>query len=54
MSRNVCRYWPCDEEPLDEDAPAGVRSSFCSRQCELRFEHIRDDARDARMTEGRR
>lgn len=33
------------------DRPAADGSRYCSTPCELKFEHIREDARDARLAE---
>lgn len=48
---NTCRYPSCDREALGSDAPAGVRGRFCSPKCDVRHEHIKADARDARRAD---
>jgi len=39
-----CRYRSCDE-PRRED------SKFCSDKCEVKWEHIKADARDAKRSD---
>lgn len=48
MSADSCRLPNCENEPLGSDAPAGVRSSFCSAECDVRYGHLKADADDAR------
>jgi hypothetical protein len=58
----TCRMRRCDHPPApngvwtdDDGREHRVRRGFCSVPCELRWEHLRDDARDARdAAEGRR
>lgn len=57
----TCKYPSCDNETRDKGERYGENdqfqvsafgAKFCSPRCELRFEHIRADARDAqRMAE---
>lgn len=49
MARDTCRLSGCQKEPLGEDAPAGTRGRFCSPQCDVKYEHLKADARDARQ-----
>jgi len=51
MTRDTCRMPGCDESPRD-DGDAFARK-FCSAQCEVKYDHIRSDARDAAREEGR-
>lgn len=45
--RNTCRYSPCDNEPRGrEPGVDAFAAKFCSTGCELKFEHVREDARD--------
>lgn len=48
--RPECRAPWCDD-PARVDAPTAFASRFCSPECEVRFEHLRADARDARTTD---
>lgn len=44
-----CRRPTCENEPRGRGPNVdGFAAKFCSPQCELKFEHVRDDARDAR------
>lgn len=45
--RPECRAPWCGD-PARVDAPTAFASRFCSDECEVRFEHLRADARDAR------
>lgn len=44
-----CRNPGCDN-PRDPDGD-GFRRQFCSDRCEVKFDHIRSDAEDARRSE---
>ena len=44
-----CRYPSCEEEARGRGENVGsFAADFCSPACELKFEHVRADARDAR------
>lgn len=43
--REECRLPGCSEEPR---GGGGFPGRFCSTGCELKYEHVRADARDAR------
>jgi hypothetical protein len=43
----TCRSPGCDNDALGEDAPKNVRGAFCSAECEVRYDHLKQDARDA-------
>lgn len=44
-----CRLPNCEGEPRDRGPNVdGHAAKFCSPQCELKFEHVRSDAQDAR------
>jgi hypothetical protein len=43
--RDTCRQHGCDGEPR---GGGGFSGRFCSTPCELKYEHVRADARDAR------
>ena len=46
-SRDTCRYPSCDRAPGQQDREDYRAGRFCSVQCEVRFEHIQADAREA-------
>ena len=50
MGRDTCRMPGCDEEPRDDGRDASA-NRFCSTQHELKYEHIKADAEDARRAE---
>jgi len=46
--RNTCRLPGCDNEPRGRElGVVGFAARFCSTGCELKYEHVREDARDA-------
>lgn len=51
MSRDTCALPSCDEEPLGEDAPAGVKRICCSEEHSIKYEHLAADAADRRREE---
>jgi hypothetical protein len=54
MTRDTCRMPNCDRAPGTEDADAVYRERrFCSPQCEVRHDHLKADAADARRAERR-
>ncbi len=42
--RNECRLPTCTRLPRNQ---AGYTGQFCSDKCEVRYEHLQTDARDA-------
>jgi len=54
MTRDTCRYPSCDRDPGQEDRDDYRSGRFCSVAHQLKHEHIKADARDARMAEGER
>ena len=45
----TCRYPSCEEEARGRGPNVnGYAAKFCSPACELKFEHVKADARDAR------
>lgn len=56
--RNTCRRPQCEREPRGRDPGVDAfAAQFCSDGCELKYEHLQGDARDADRTarqEGRR
>lgn len=56
--RNTCRHPQCENEPRGrEPGVDAFAARFCSDGCELKYEHARDDAQDAKHAarqEGRR
>jgi hypothetical protein len=49
MGRDTCRMPRCENEPLSDDAPAGVKSNFCSAECDVLYHKRRDEAKEARL-----
>ena len=47
----MCRAPGCDRDSLGTDAPAGVLASMCSAQCDVRYDHLKDDARGAMLAD---
>jgi hypothetical protein len=45
--RDTCRAPSCDRAPGQQDREDYRAGRFCSVQCDVRFEHIRADAREA-------
>lgn len=46
--RNTCRLPSCENEPRGREPGVDTFAArFCSTGCELKYEHLRDDARDA-------
>ena len=43
--RDECRNSTCSNDPRGD---GGFSGRFCSTACELKYEHVRADARDAR------
>ena len=43
MSRDTCRLPSCDREPGEQDRDDYRSRSFCSVQCETKYEHARAD-----------
>jgi len=51
MTRDTCRRSTCSNPTRDA---TGYEGRFCSTECELKHEHVKADARDARMAEDER
>ena len=60
MTRDTCRYPTCDEPTRDRGDTYGdddqytvsaFGARFCSTRCELKYEHVRADAQDARRAD---
>lgn len=50
-----CRYPSCSTPTRDRgDGVDGYAARFCSTRCELKYDHIRADAKDARLNEANR
>lgn len=49
MSRDTCRLPGCENAPGEQERDDYRASSFCSAEHEVKFDHLRDDARDARQ-----
>jgi len=57
MTRDTCRMPGCDRDPGTEDSDTTYRTRrFCSPGCDVKYDHLKADARDARRAaeEGRR
>lgn len=55
MSRDECRMPGCDRDPGAEDTETTYRTrQFCSPRCDVKYEHLRADARDAERAEAER
>jgi len=49
MSRDTCRMPNCEAEPGDQTDRDDYRTSmFCSVQHDVKYEHLKADARDAK------
>lgn len=47
MARDSCKMLGCEREPgTDTDS-----TKFCSTKCEVKYDHLKDDARDARAAD---
>lgn len=52
MGDDTCKMPGCDENRRGlEDAQDGFAANFCCKKHELRYEHIKADAEDARRAE---
>lgn len=50
MARDTCRMPSCDNEPGSAETDMKYRDSrFCSPGCDIQYDHLKDDARQARM-----
>ena len=56
MSRDTCRMPNCDRPTGEQDGATYRKSRFCSAACDVKYDHLKADARDARAAdmEGRR
>ena len=52
MGRDTCRMPGCEDEPRDDGQDA-FANKFCSTKHELKYEHIKADAEDARRADER-
>jgi len=51
MSRDVCKMPGCDREPGTQDDGSTYRTRwFCSVKHDLKYEHLKADADDARLS----
>lgn len=50
MTRDTCRLPNCDREPRGEGADLHA-ARFCSPQCEVKYDHLKADAAEARYSE---
>lgn len=53
-SRESCRYPTCGEPArtsTDDGAADAFAEKFCSTMCELKYDHVKADAEDARQME---
>ena len=48
---NVCKMPGCDNRRGMKDRDDYKSRSVCSVKCEVRLDHLRDDARDARLSQ---
>lgn len=50
----TCKYPTCNRDPGSADTDRTYRDGrFCSPKCELKYEHVKADAQDARRQEQR-
>ena len=49
MSRDTCRMTGCENDTREEGGAYARR--FCSAQCEVKYDHLKADAADARRAE---
>jgi len=54
MTRDTCRLPTCDNSPGEQDRDDYNSRMFCSVRCELKYDHIKADARDAERAERER
>lgn len=45
-----CKYPNCDREVGTEDRGDYRTRSFCSAKHEVKYDHLKEDAKDARLT----
>lgn len=48
MTRDSCRLPGCDRTPGEQDREDYRSRSFCSVQCEVKYDHLKADAEDAK------
>lgn len=46
----TCKYPPCDNPVGQQDREDYRSRSFCSVQCEVKHDHIKQDAKDAKRS----
>jgi len=52
MTRDTCRMPNCDRAPGSADTATPYRKrTFCSPQCDVKYDHLKADAADARRAE---
>lgn len=49
MSRDECRLPGCTNPPGESDDDGYRTRMFCSPGCDVKYDHLKDDARDARL-----
>lgn len=48
MTRDTCRMPNCQNEPGSQDRDDYRTTRFCSVECDVKYDHLKADARDAR------
>lgn len=51
MTRDTCRMPNCDRTPGEQDGEQYRAHRFCSVQCDVKYDHLKADARDARAAD---
>jgi len=55
MTRDTCRLPNCEREPASADTAIQYRKrQFCSPTCDVKYDHIKADARDAERLDANR
>ena len=56
MTRETCRYPSCDNEvgKVTDNEFLYRESKFCSPTCDVKYDHLKADARDAQRAEQER
>ena len=49
MTRDTCKMPNCDREPGEQDRDDYRTSRFCSVECDVKYDHLKADARHDRM-----
>lgn len=50
MARDTCRRPTCSNDPGQQDRD-DYDTRYCSVQCQVKYEHVKAEAREARLTE---